>query len=173
AGAVRHWGTREVDRANPLDWAWRRLNQPGPRVDVGDGLDLGLVRGMHADERDGARRFRWTDGQGQARLQPAAQGPALVTASLRSFRPAGAATVVRVRLSGREIATWSVGGEWTEYTTPVTLDGAEVVVELVSDAFVQGYADPRSLGVMVDWVAVSPARAGASVEAGDGGMGRG
>lgn len=173
AGAARYWGTRAVDLANPLDWAWSRLNQPGPRVDIGDGLDLGLVRGMHGDERDSTRRFRWTNGHGQVRLPSTTQGPALLAASLRSFRPAGAATVVRVRLNDREIATWSVSGEWTEYTAPVTLDGAEVVVELVSDDFVQGYADPRSLGVMVDWVEVRTTRVGASVEVGDGGVGRG
>jgi hypothetical protein len=109
---------------------------------------------MHADERDGSRRYRWTDGGGAVRLHAPAGGDGRLAAALRTYRPAGAPTRVRVRVNDRDVATWDVGADWAVYEAPVTLDGSALTVELLSDAFVQGYDDPRPLGVMVDWVEV-------------------
>jgi 4-amino-4-deoxy-L-arabinose transferase-like glycosyltransferase len=157
AGAARLWNTRAVDVANPLEWAWGRLNEPGARVDAGDGLDLGLARGLHGDERDGATRYRWSTGHAELRLRPAAAGCRL-TARLRAERPPGRLPVpVTVLVDGRPAGRWQVDGAWRLYEVYVHTDGGEVVVELASPTFVPGYADARALGVMIDWVECRPA----------------
>jgi hypothetical protein len=157
AGAVRWWGTREVDQANPLGWAWRRLNAPAERIEVGDGLDLGLVRGFSGDERDGATRYRWTDGRGEARLRPGGAGGAggcRLAARLRAYRPPGRPPViVTVAVDGRPFARWEVGDEWVVREALMVAAEPEITVTLLSETFVSGYADARALGVMVDWVA--------------------
>jgi 4-amino-4-deoxy-L-arabinose transferase-like glycosyltransferase len=158
AGAARLWTTREVNGANPIDWAWGRLNAPAGRVDVGDGLDLGLVRGVWSPERAADRRYRWSDGRAAFRLRAERPGDHRLTAMLRAHRPAGAGPVgLLVVVNGRPVGTWSIADEWTAATLDLRLDGAECVVELISATFVPGYEDPRALGVMVDWVALQPA----------------
>ena len=131
ASAARFWGTREVDAANPLDWSMARLNQPGPRVDVGDGLDLGLLRGMHVDERDGAVRYRWTNGRGEFRLWLADPVGCRLSARLRSYRPGGAPIDVAVNVNGQRIAAWQVGDEWGEREAYVQSDRPELLGELL------------------------------------------
>jgi 4-amino-4-deoxy-L-arabinose transferase-like glycosyltransferase len=152
ASAGRFWGTREVDAANPLDWSWARLNQLGPRVGVGDGLDLGLLRGMHADERDGDVRYRWTDGRGEIRLWLADPTGCRLSARLRAHRPGGEPVEVAVSVNGQRSATWTVGDAWSEHVAYVQPDRPIFGVTLESQTFVPGYADSRPLGVMVDWI---------------------
>lgn len=155
-GARRYWNARDVDVANPVEWAWQRVGEPAARLDVGDGLDLGLVRGMHQDEREGGTGYRWTNGRGALRLSALPVGPARLVARLRGYRPPGAGPMTTlVTIDGHPLTTLTLTGDWQIIEVPLSpteRSGAIVLIELISDTFVPGYVDPRPLGLMVDWL---------------------
>ncbi|HET8632012.1 MAG TPA: glycosyltransferase family 39 protein [Thermomicrobiales bacterium] len=163
AAAAREFNARDVRIANPTDEAWADLfPTPLARLDVGDGLDLGYLRGFNLDERDASgATYRWTEDHAEVRLAAPAAGPATLRLRLRGYRPAGAIPPVRVSVNGRAVGTVTPGGAWQVYALPVALAaGGPVVVRLDTPTFVPGYADERQLGVMVDWVELDPAGAG-------------
>lgn len=126
----------------------------GGRVDVGGVDTLAIVSGFSGPETgsDGVN-FRWTSGDGRLR---APVPPGATALRLRLGGRADTATPVEVSVDGRTVGRVDVGGEYTEVALPLpsgmTL-GPTAEVRLVSPTFAPGGADPRQLGVRVDWLA--------------------
>lgn len=162
-GALEALNYREVRVVNPTEQAWERLFPPPlARLDVGDGLDLGYLRGLWLNERDGdGTTFRWTGSRAELRLAAPA-GPAILRLRLSGFRPAGPPPPVRVSVAGRPLGTILPAGEWRVHQLPLAVPaGAEtVVVRLETATFVLGYADQRQFGVKLDWAEIVPAGTG-------------
>lgn len=171
ARAFEQFNARDTRIASPTERAWEGLfPPPRARLDVGDGLDLGYVRGVALDERDGGATFRWTGPRAELRLAaPAtAGGAAVLRLRLRGYRPGGVPPPVRISVGGRPVGTVTPTGEWRVYELPVALDAAAggegaragtIVVWLETATFVLGYADQRRFGVMLDWAELAPAGA--------------
>jgi len=161
AGARREFGAREVAERDALPWAWSHLQPPaGREVDVGGGLDLGLVDGFYAPENEGATTYRWSGAQARLRFPAAGTGrPLTLYLRLRGWRPAGEPpAAVVLSCDGVEVARFTAAQEWQEITAqlPAVPAGGEIVVTLQSTAFFPGPQDLlltgrlRMLGVMVD-----------------------
>jgi hypothetical protein len=155
AGAARLWATREVVSDPPLDWAWRHVNAAATHIMVGDGLDMGLVRGMHAPEQEGTRRYRWSDGHAEFRLQVPTPGRYRLVADVRGYRPAYiGAPLGSIVVDGVEVGRFPLTTDWQRLDMSVQCVRISCLVAIVSNTFVPGYADPRALGIMVDTVAL-------------------
>lgn len=142
-------------------WLWGRAATPAPRrLDLGDGLDLGFLRGWHAPA-PGDEGRRWTTGRAELRLLRGA-APAELALRLASGWPAGSAPVpVEVWAGGEHLATLEAGPEWAEAAVPLpgTAGGGELTVELRSPTFTprefdRASPDGRRLGVVLDWAEV-------------------
>ncbi|MCL5256407.1 MAG: glycosyltransferase family 39 protein [Chloroflexi bacterium] len=152
-----------VNEQNPTSWAWEKISPPpSSRIDVGDGLDLGYVRGMQLGEQDGTTTFRWTSGDSFVRFPgaPAATGYRL-TLRMRGWRPEGLpAPVADILANGKPVASIVASGGWAVYSIELpagTMSPSQnLVVEIKSDIFTPGFSDPRLLGVMLDWVSLEP-----------------
>ncbi|MFP4437864.1 MAG: hypothetical protein ACLFVO_11510 [Chloroflexaceae bacterium] len=144
-------------------WSWHWLTTPPPAaLDIGGGLDLGMVRGFHAPEEAG---WRWTTAVAQVRLTAPVDADRLEL-RLASGRPQAApAPWLEIRVAGQSLAHFRVAAGWRDYTLllPTTLpaaatDGASAtVIELRSTTFTPRRYDPtsadgRTLGVMVDQI---------------------
>ena len=134
--------------------------QPFPRLDIGDGLDLGNIRGWHPAQ-DG---FRWTTAHAQIWLMRPQNGGTL-RIRLAHGRPAGAIAddhlPVRVSIDDRPIAELNVGPQWQVYEVPLpadTLSNAPLLAVTLDTptfrprTFDRANDDARALGVMVDWI---------------------
>lgn len=154
------WNGRDFRLRNPLDDAWRWLRPPGvSRLDVGDGLDIGYVRGFSVAEQDAAgTSFRWTGPRAEARLLAPPGGAELLALRVRSYRPAGGAIPpLEVALNGSVVGRVQPTTNWTTVYLPISARGGQVLnVELSGKTFVPGYADRRILGCMVSEVSVLP-----------------
>jgi 4-amino-4-deoxy-L-arabinose transferase-like glycosyltransferase len=135
-------------------WAWERFASPPPAaLALGDGLDLGFLRGFHA-VAEGEQGYRWTRGSAALRLSAPAGGGDLLL-RLASGRPDGAATELQVLVNGQPLATLSVAAEWQEYRLPLPSGAAgALTIELRSATFAprsfdRASPDGRQLGVMV------------------------
>lgn len=167
-GARREFGSRQMTERDALPWAWEHLQPPAVLgVDVGGGLDLGLVEGFYAPEREGAISYRWSGaaarvrfpGQGYARQQ-------VVRLHLRGWRPAGEPPAeVRLAARGVEVGRFILGADWQVVAVELPIhvgEEEEVVITLETNAFLAGPADLlqtgrlRTLGVMVDWAQLVP-----------------
>jgi 4-amino-4-deoxy-L-arabinose transferase-like glycosyltransferase len=139
-------------------WSWEHAATPSPaRLEVGDGLDLGFVRGMHATAA-GEQGFRWTKEAAWLRLA-APPGAASLRLRLASGRPDGAPVAVEVLVEGGPATTLVVGPEWQELSVPLTAAGPQAVVELRSATFAprsfdRASPDGRALGVKLDYAEV-------------------
>ncbi len=151
---------RDIRTLNPTAEAWAHLDPtPQAQLDVGDGLDLGYLRGLNLDERDAdGTTYRWTTDTADLRVAaPANPGAATVRLRLRGYRPNGAIQPVRISVGGRSIGTATPTTDWQTYDFPVagaTATAGWLVVTLATPTFVLSYADQRRLGVMIDWVEV-------------------
>jgi hypothetical protein len=152
--ALRLWRQRDVVVANPVAWAWRRVNEPEPVADVGSEADLGVVAGVQPAESDGDRDFRWSNGAARLRLAVPTPGEYELAAVVRSYRPDGATIPVTVMIDGTPTVTEEIGADWTTITVSVQSEQTDVEVEIRSPTFVPGFRDPRMLGVMIDRVEV-------------------
>jgi 4-amino-4-deoxy-L-arabinose transferase-like glycosyltransferase len=140
-------------------WAWERFASPPPAaLALGDGLDLGFLRGFHPVGA-GEQGYRWTQGSAALRLSASAGGDLLLR--LASGRPDGAATALQVLVNGQPLATLSVAAEWQEYRLPLPPGAVgALTVELRSVTFAprsfdRASPDGRQLGVMVDGAQVA------------------
>lgn len=159
-GARAQFGVRAVIGRNPTAWAWEHLQPPAMReIDVGGGLDLGLVDGFYAGEQDGEMTYRWSKDTAWLRFPGAGTGqPAQLYLFLRGWRPLGEpAAEVAVSVDGVEVTRFPAPSEWSEVviSLPGIPAGGEVVVTLQTGTFLPGPGDLlqtgelRSLGVMV------------------------
>jgi tetratricopeptide (TPR) repeat protein len=138
-------------------WSWERFASPPPsELDVGGGLDLGFVRGMHAADEGG---WRWTRDVAQLRI--AADGDTL-RLRLAAGRPAGAPQpALLIQVNGATLATLRPTAEWQTYDVPLPAGHASpLTIELRADTFrARDYdrasGDDRALGVMLDSAAVT------------------
>lgn len=157
-GAREALNYREIRVLNPTAEAWAHLNPPPQaRLDVGDGLDLGYLRGLNLDESDAdGTTYRWTTDSADLRVAaPANPGAATLHLRLRGYRPVGTIPPVRISVGGRTLGTITPTTTWQTYDFPLTGTSAPdgwLVVNLATPTFVLSYADQRQLGVMVDWV---------------------
>jgi 4-amino-4-deoxy-L-arabinose transferase-like glycosyltransferase len=152
--------------ANSLEdlqrWSLHRFNQPAvTRVDLGGGLDLGLISGFHLAQ-DGMDA-RWT--RGDAAVHRLAL-ESFIHLRLLGPRPSAAApTIVQVALDDTPLATIEVSMDWQTYTfeVPEPLRGQVATLTLTSTtfrprAYDRASPDNRLLGVQVDWVATTGTR---------------
>jgi tetratricopeptide (TPR) repeat protein len=140
-------------------WAWERFTTPlSSTIEVGDGLDLGMLRGFHA-VGEAESGFRWSFAQAQLRLAASPPATQLVL-RLASGRPDGSTVPVQVFINGQSAGELQVATEWQDYRLPLpTTNSATIVIELRSPTFTPRDFDPassdgRELGIMVDVVYV-------------------
>jgi 4-amino-4-deoxy-L-arabinose transferase-like glycosyltransferase len=160
-----------VSEQEMLDWSWQHLDPPPKsHIDIGDGLDFGYVGGMYPDEQQQGAQARWTNGHGMLRLSVPADssGPVMLHLRVAAPRPdspaeqAGVATRICVQDDCQQVQvahTWRTielllptaphkqqadtgNTAWHTYT-----------VELHSPTLAA--PDGRTLGMLVDWAAVS------------------
>ena len=140
-------------------WSWERFASPPPAtLDLGDGLDLGFLRGFHA-VAEGEQGFRWSTGRAELRLAaPAAGGTLLLR--LAPGRPDGSSAELQVAVNGQPLATLNLAAGWHDYRLPLPATAVgELTIELRSPTFAprsydRASPDGRDLGVMVDWVGI-------------------
>jgi len=128
-------------------------------VDLGRPGDQRLIHGFYFREQDAAHgTFRWTEGHATVTFPGVGGGPSRLSARLSGLRPAGAAHVT-LRANGRPVATFDAGGELATYTFDLPRGTAglpgDLIITMESDTFVPG-PDPRTLGLLVDWVRLEP-----------------
>jgi 4-amino-4-deoxy-L-arabinose transferase-like glycosyltransferase len=144
-------------------WAWETFGGLSPNsavLDIGGGLDLGLVRGFHAAEPQG---YRWTREMAEVRLVRPNQADVL-DVRMASGRPHGVpAPRVSISANGVPLATVEPGVEWESYqfALPPGLAAEEqLIVTVRSDTFRprqyhRASPDDRALGVMIDAIALA------------------
>jgi 4-amino-4-deoxy-L-arabinose transferase-like glycosyltransferase len=164
--AARLFTSRAVNDATPaaLDWAATHLGPPGewvsdPHVDVGSGLDVGLVQGMYPAEREGDVTYRWT-GQ-DASLVPPSPGATRLRLRWNGWRPAGwpaAHVQFSIKHCGVDTCftqtdTLSIPNDTAWHEAELNVAPPRLLeVKLRINAFVPGGFDPRTLGVRIDSV---------------------
>jgi 4-amino-4-deoxy-L-arabinose transferase-like glycosyltransferase len=154
------FGVRVVNQRNPTAWAWAHLLPPPVwEIDLGGGLDLGLVDGFYAGEWDGEVTYRWSEGTARLRFPGAGSGrPTDLRLFLRGWHPLEeSAAEVTVILGGEQVMRFVAPSEWGEVMVPLPAipAGGEIVVTLRVRTFLPGPGDLlqtgelRQLGVMV------------------------
>lgn len=168
--AAREEFAYEVSSLQDLQmWSWRWFTTPpSSTVDVGNGLDLGIIRGFHlanGDNAHAAADWRWT--KGKAYIRVAATGCTTLTLRLASGRPPEAPQpLVRVRADGVE-EQFRIASEWHDYEvklSPPPRASAPMEVQIRSDTFTPRDYDPtsddgRTLGIKVDRLSCFPRHA--------------
>ena len=163
-----------VDERALADWAWQHLGSTPPSfLDVGDGLDIGLVGGMYPAEEQVGRRARWTARRAALRLRGGEQGS---LARLRISAPRPDRQPVPVTICAAAVCqTVSASDVWRTYEilVPARCEHAdspcdprlEVTLHAPTFAPDNGGGDQstgsgaapaaaRQLGVLVDWATV-------------------
>lgn len=161
-GARREFGDRQVIERDALPWAWEHLQPPAVQaIDVGGGLDLGLVDGFYAPEREGEITYRWSGATARLRFPGVGYGrQQVLRLHLRGWRPAGEPPAeVRLLVRGVEVGRFTLGADWQVVAAQLPISVGEkeqVEVTLETAAFLAGPPDLlqtgrlRMLGVMVD-----------------------
>jgi hypothetical protein len=154
AGAAADLAYETATQQDLQAWGWEHFVTPAPaRLEVGDGLELGFVRGVHAPA-EGEGSFRWTRGAARLRLGALA-GADTLRLRLASGRPDGAPVEVELLIDGGLAGSYSVGAAWQSVEIPLPEPGGALEVELRSPtftprAFDRASPDGRALGVMLD-----------------------
>ncbi len=127
-------------------WLWARALTPAAsRLELGNGLDLGFVRGVHAG-LTGERGYRWTAERAHVRLQRPAAATRLHL-QLASGRPAETALLpVEIWLAGTHLTTLAVPPTWHTFSLdlPASSIEGELVIELRTPGFTPRDYDPAS-----------------------------
>jgi hypothetical protein len=132
------------------------------RLDVGGAGDSRFLQGFYFGERQDSTTFRWSGPLAIVRF--AGVGGRAWTVRMRAsgLRPVGPAEV-RVTANGLPVADQALGGEMAEYAfsigRPFSGMWGNLDLGLAVEPFVAP-PDERKLGVMVDWVELSPAGSG-------------
>lgn len=158
-GAQRDLAFETATQQDLQGWLWARaFTAPSGRLELGDGLDLGFVRGFHGRGPADAG-FRWSTNSAELRLT-APPGAAKLVLRVASGRPPAAPPVMlEVLIDGAPAGTLSVGAAWQELRLPIDPAAGEVIVSLRAPTFTPRQYDPaspdgRRLGVQVDWAEV-------------------
>jgi len=137
------------------------------RIDVGGSYDAPFVARFFDAENDGTQTYRWTRDTSRIALDAQAlTAPWTLQMRLNGFRPNRPARLT-VEMNGAPVDTLTVTDGWDIYT--LQGNGAADVWTgdnrfiLRADTFVpqreiEGSADTRKLGVVVDWIEWTPTR---------------
>ena len=167
-GARVQFASRRLVERNPVDWAYDHLRPPPTQeIDLGNGMDWGLIQGFYQAEQEGLRTFRWSKGACSLRFPGAGSGkPQLLSLRLWAWRPAGEVPArVTVVVGETEIARFTARMDgWSEVTIPLPSSppGSDVLVSLRCTPFVPGPRDLlntgqlRVLGLMLDQAVIRP-----------------
>ncbi|MCC6627456.1 MAG: tetratricopeptide repeat protein [Chloroflexi bacterium] len=153
--------------ADLIAWSWREDDAPPVgRLDIGSGLEYGLLTNMYPPERSGDTTFRWTNGNGLLRLVAPPEGARRLALRLNGTRlGAPPSRWVEVAVNGAIVDTFAATGEWEARVIDLSRlglpGGAALLVEVRSDTFVPsavvaGNRDGRRLGIALDSIAVEP-----------------
>ncbi|MCS6888496.1 MAG: hypothetical protein NZQ09_09835 [Chloroflexus sp.] len=148
-----------TSREDLATWLWQRAITPPPAtLALGDGLDLGFIRGMHRP-LPAEQGWRWTTGWAQARVMAPA-GAQTIELVMRSGRPDGSTVRVWISVDGGEPQPFMIGPDWQLITVPLppATQPRVVTVAIVAPTFWPRQYDPaspdgRRLGVQVRQVA--------------------
>jgi tetratricopeptide (TPR) repeat protein len=165
AGARAEFGYEQKSLEDLQDWSWQAFapfTAPPSVADIGNGLDLGWVRGFWPAAPGGGR---WSQLESEIMLGAPPGGNVRLDLKLNSDRPAGApAPRVRIYISGREIGQVVAEPGWRSYSfaIPAELIPAtrRLVLALRSPTFrPRDYdrisPDNRALGVLVGRVEIT------------------
>lgn len=142
------------------------------RIDVGGSYDAPFVTRFFDAENDGTQTYRWTRDTSRIALDAQAlTTPWTLQMRLNGFRPNRPARLT-VEMNGAPVDTLPVADGWDIYT--LQGNGAADVwtgdnrFVLRADTFVpqreiEGSADTRKLGVVVDWLEWTPARSRSAI----------
>lgn len=132
-----------------------QLVGPAPKMlEIGNGLDLGFVRGFFAAEDD----FRWSSALSEVTLS-APQANTLII-ELAAPRPAGLPSPhIAVFVDGHQIGQLQADATWQTYQIPAQLQPGRMIVTIRSDVFRprdhdRASPDNRTLGVMIKRIEV-------------------
>jgi hypothetical protein len=157
AAARQAWANPYADQQTLLEWGWRDRAQPvTASIAIGDGLDLGLVSNMYPAEELLGAQVRWTNGAGLLRL---AGGPArILSLRLADPRPASAPPgLTQVCIAAGQCTQVQLDATWRVIHLPLPARQDEWLITLRSTPWQPaGTADPRRLGVLVDWAQATP-----------------
>jgi 4-amino-4-deoxy-L-arabinose transferase-like glycosyltransferase len=165
AGARAEFGYEQKSLEDLQDWSWQAFapfTAPPSVADIGNGLDLGWVRGFWPAAPGGGR---WSQLESEIMLGAPPGGNVRLDLKLNSDRPAGApAPRVRIYISGREIGQLVAEPGWRSYSfaIPAELIPAtrRLVLAVRSPTFrPRDYdrisPDNRALGVLVGRVEIT------------------
>ncbi|MFM2309108.1 MAG: hypothetical protein RLY87_1229 [Chloroflexota bacterium] len=168
-------GDTNVDRRNPVEWAWQWLKPaPSREIDVGNDLDLGYIRGCYLGEGDAVLNvnLRWCSDGAQFRF-PAAGNGATQRLALRvdgrgwptDVVPSGP---IEVWVDNRIIGTFAADTPRVRVEVidlPVQPQGGDIVITLRGPTFVPDANDYRKqrgpltgqmrrLMIRLDWLTI-------------------
>lgn len=162
-GAQADLASERATRQDLQHWLWTRAVTPAPtRLDLGGGLDLGFVRGVHAVAAD-ENGIRWTTGHAQVRLAVLKDANELRLRIASGRPPAADPVTIALSADGIALGEFTVGSAWQELRVALERPpGALVVIELRTPTFTPRDIDPaspdgRRLGVQLDWIELGSA----------------
>ncbi len=136
-------------------------------LDVGDSYDAPFVARFFDAENDGTQTYRWTRDVSRVELDAQAlTTPWTLQMRLNGFRPNRPARLT-VEMNGAPVDSLLVTDGWDVYSMSgdVAADAwtGDNRLTLRADTFVpqreiEGSTDPRRLGVVIDWMELTPAR---------------
>lgn len=152
AAAREAWANQYVASAELLRLAWRERPQPlTSPLDIGGGLDFGLIDGAYPAEPVLGSQARWTDGAASIRLPG---GPAgRLRLRLADPRPADQRGETSLCLAPGRCARAALGPEWRVIELDLPAQPGERLLQLRSPTW-RSPGDERELGILVDWVEV-------------------
>ena len=157
-GAQADLASEPTSRQDLQHWLWTRAVTPPPtRLDLGEGLDLGFVRGVHA-VATGETGIRWTTGHAQVRLAVPTDANELRLRIASGRPPAADPVAIALSADGISLGEFTIGSAWQEVRVALERPpGALVVIELRTPTFTPRDIDPtspdgRRLGVQLDWI---------------------
>lgn len=140
-------------------WLWeRRITPAAPQLPLGDGLDLGFVRGFHP-VGSGETGFRWTRERAAVAIQ-VPPGASELTFNADARRPDQSAVPVEVWVNGRQIGAVTVTTGADDYRLALPAGTAPIAaVEFRSPVFTPRSFNPaspdgRRLGIALSRIAV-------------------
>jgi 4-amino-4-deoxy-L-arabinose transferase-like glycosyltransferase len=165
AGARAEFSYEQASLEDLQDWSWQAFapfTAPPPAADIGDGLDLGLVRGFWPAAASGGR---WSQIESEIMLGAPPGSNARLDLNINSDRPAGApAPRVHIYVGGREIGQLVAEPGWRSYSFAIPADlipATRRLVLAIRSATVRprdydrASPDNRALGVLMGRVEIT------------------
>lgn len=152
AAAREAWANPYVDRTSLLDWAWRAADRPAEKqIDLGDGLDIGLIEGFYPAEILAESTARWSTAHARLRLPAGEAG--VVRLRITNPRPGDApAANLQICVAAQQcIQIKQLGAEWRVLHLPIAASSNERQIELLTQPW-HAPSDQRQLGIVLDWV---------------------